>query len=312
MGYQLVCTGVRNCTYLKNATAVDPDRRCGLDIFRWVDEGETTIPKRSRYKYVYYFANITYREQRYQHNWNAEIRRDGTVLRPWSQSFVFPQRELLNSNGYMYLNEDTYYEVISYEEELDNDGAEHYVNIRGSCAATAPKNGSAALSFTTPSSVVAPEISNLVISQDFLGRVDNVICTCGGNSAPTEFECIITRYDNNGVAAASESHRLVADTADPWRLEIPAAQLPLLAAIVPGNAVHIKLKAFNSAGSSEDSEFTVYAGSGACKTTGGAFKNATPYVKYNDVWRPAVTYVDHEDLWALTRQGVELDYVLSK
>ena len=307
MGYQLVNT-VRNCTYLKNTTAVDSDRKCGLDVFRWVDEGETVTPKRSRYKYVYYFANIAYREQRYQHNWNAEIRRDGIVLRPWSQSFLFPKRELLTSSGYAYLNKGTYYEVISYEEELDNDGITHYINITGSCAATAPKNGSASLSFTTPSSVVAPELANLVISQDTLGRVDNVICTCGGNSAPTEFECTVTRYDNNGVASASAVLRFAADTSDPWRLEIPAAQLPLLDTVMPGNAVHIKLKALNSAGSSEDSEFTVYAGSAACQTVRGDFKNATPYVKYNGVWVPAITYVDYEELWTLTKQGVELDY----
>lgn len=312
MGYQLICAGVRGCTYLKNTTAVDSDRKCGLDVFRWVDEGETVIPKRSRYKYVYYFANIAYREQRYQHKWNAEIRRDGIVLRAWAQNFLFPKKELLNSSGYTYLNKGTYYEVISYEEELDNDGAAHYINITGSCASTAPKNGSATLSFTTPSSVVAPEISNFVVSQDDFGRINNIICTCGGNSAPTWFECTVTRYDNNGVTAASETLRLAANISNPWRLEIPAVQLPLLADIMPGNAVHIKLKALNYAGSSEDTEFVVYQGAGACKIAVGDFKNATPYVKYNGEWVPAITYVDYEDSWLLTRQGVELNYELPK
>lgn len=311
MGYQLIST-VRGCTYLQGTTVVDYDRKCGLDVFRWVNEGETVIPNCSLYKYVYYYANTAYREKRYQHKWNATVSRDGVKLGEWYLNIYFPKTASLNASGWTYLYKDTYYEVLSYEEYLNNDGMTHYINITGSCGVTIPNNGSATLSFTTPSSVVAPEISNLLISQDDRGRVDYVICNCGGNSAPSEFECTVTRYDNNGVESASATISIAADISNPWRLEISAAQLPLLASITPGGAVRIKLKALNSAGSSEDAESAVYAGAGACKIAGGDFKNATPYVKYNGEWVPAVAYGDYDDEWILTRQGVEIDYVLPK
>ena len=311
MGYIILAEALRQTCMNSSGTAVNAGRKCGIRVSRWVDDGETEVPETSKYLFEHLLATVDANEYRYQHKWTASVTLDSTPLQT-AATFYFPQNNLLNSSGYLHMKKGTYYVTYSYTVELKNDGTEHTAVINASCASTTPKNCRASVSFTTPSSVVAPELTNLVISQDDFGRVDNIICTCGGNSAPSEFECTVTRYDNNGAAAASAMVRFVADTLNPWRLEIPAAQLPLLAAIMPGNAVHIKLKALNSAGSSEDSEFTVYAGSGVCQTVRGDFKNATPYVWYNGVWVPAITYVDYEDLWTLTRQGVEIDYELPK
>lgn len=311
MGYIILAEALRQTCMNSSGTAVNAGRKCGIRVSRWVNDGETEVPETSKYLFEHLLATVDANEYRYQHKWTASVTLDSTPLQT-AATFYFPQKSLLNASGYLHMKKGTYYVTYSYTVELKNDGTEHTAVINASCASTTPKNCRASVAFTTPSSLTAPEISNLVVSQDTLGRINNVICNCGGNSAPSWFECIVTHYNNNGNAVASQTYTIAADITNPWHIEISATQLPLLADVVAGNAVHIKLKALNYAGSSEDTEFVVYPGAGACKLAGGDFKNATPYVYYNGEWVPAITYGNHEDSWPLTRQGVEVDYVLPK
>ena len=311
MGKYISIGSMRTGVCMKSdGTSINTGRRCGVEVFRYVEDNETVVPQKSKYLFKFLLASVDSNEIRYQHNWAVKATLNNNVIH--NTTAAFPKNALLNKNGYLVMQKGQFYEVFSVEKDLDNNGSSYNLTMFGNCNSTVPKNCSASLSFTTPASVVAPQISQLIVSYNDGNTIYSIICRCTGNSAPSTYRCTITRYNNNGVIVETASHDTAANPNNPWLLNmIPTgyqAYKTILDNAVPGNALHVSVTAINSAGSaSRDYSATAILGSAACKHN-GVFKNATPYVKRDGTWYPANAYaIGSDGEWCYTKQGVELN-----
>ena len=304
---------------MNSSGKIDTTRSCCVEVWRAKGTDTAIIPGESEYIFKFYIANVSYTEQRYQHWWDSYIVLDARCVKDWNTAhFLFPKSSSLNSSGYVKLNKGQHYEVLEYVTTFKNDGTEHTIAITATCLSTTPKNCNVTLSFTTPVCTTVPEIDYATVEYTDTGDINKLIIQCKPTYMPKSFYIEHYIYGNDGHYYDGEDMAgVVGYTITPdvptYRLELPGwwlrEHLTDYSLILAGRVFHCTVSVSNEYGKSPITKCCTIdrPGSAAVRLDGGAFKNATPYVKVNGVWYPAVAYADTEHGWQLTKRSVEFD-----